>query len=75
VNRADVRTVSVKGYYGYQHVADRRRLTSPLRRDGETFVPIARIARFLDDENDPRLTEIVLRLQALCAAPAASERR
>ena len=30
----------VKGYFGFKHVADRRRLTTPLRREGETFVPI-----------------------------------
>jgi formate dehydrogenase alpha subunit len=31
----------LKGYYGFKHVADRRRLTTPLRREGNTFVPIS----------------------------------
>ena len=31
----------LKGYYGFKHVADRRRLTTPLRREGNAFVPIS----------------------------------
>ncbi|HMK78635.1 MAG TPA: formate dehydrogenase subunit alpha [Xanthobacteraceae bacterium] len=30
----------LKGYYGFNHVADRRRLTTPLRREGGAFVPV-----------------------------------
>ena len=31
----------LKGYYGFKHVADGRRLTTPLRREGNAFVPIS----------------------------------
>lgn len=31
----------LKGYYGFNHVADRRRLTTPLRRQGNDFIPIS----------------------------------
>jgi formate dehydrogenase major subunit len=31
----------LKGYFGYYHVGDRQRLVSPLRREGERYVPIS----------------------------------
>ena len=31
----------LKGYYGFEHVADRERLITPLKRDGQRFTPIS----------------------------------
>jgi formate dehydrogenase alpha subunit len=31
----------LKGYYGFKHLNDRRRLTTPLRREGDAYVPVS----------------------------------
>lgn len=46
----------LKGYYGFDHVADRRRLTTPLRRDGNAYVPMSWDAAL--DEVAGKLTAI-----------------
>lgn len=46
----------LKGYYGYYHVADKERLVSPLRREGQRYVAIPW---------DTALDEIAGRLKAI----------
>jgi formate dehydrogenase major subunit len=40
-HRVNQEELCLKGYYGFAHVADRERLVTPLKREGQRFTPIS----------------------------------